>query len=178
MKKVVVVCLGDEASLAEVRNWSTRAEVVAVALDLWGAVPLTEMRDTALAAGAARCHALDLREEFVRDAVLPAVRSRAFAGPADVLVAASREFIERQLQAIAAMENATTVLPERLTVPSRTMSAAAIPPARLHIAFEDGIPVAVNGVAMSLPELLDSLETITGEQALAVLHREYGSRHL
>jgi argininosuccinate synthase len=44
----------------------------------------------------------------------------------------------------------------------------------VDVAFEDGIPVAVNGVRMALVELLESLEIITGESALAVLDRAIG----
>jgi argininosuccinate synthase len=35
-------------------------------------------------------------------------------------------------------------------------------PARLEIAFEAGLPVSVNGIPMSPPELIDSLSTIAG----------------
>ena len=35
-------------------------------------------------------------------------------------------------------------------------------PARLEIAFEAGLPVSINGISMSLPELLESVSTIAG----------------
>jgi argininosuccinate synthase len=35
-------------------------------------------------------------------------------------------------------------------------------PARLEIAFEAGLPVSVNGISMSLPELIESVSTIAG----------------
>jgi argininosuccinate synthase len=35
-------------------------------------------------------------------------------------------------------------------------------PARLEIAFEGGLPVSVNGIPMSLPELIESVSTIAG----------------
>jgi argininosuccinate synthase len=35
-------------------------------------------------------------------------------------------------------------------------------PARLEIAFQAGLPVSVNGIAMSLPELIESVSTIAG----------------
>jgi argininosuccinate synthase len=41
----------------------------------------------------------------------------------------------------------------------------------VDIRFEAGVPVAINGVEMNLTELLESIETITGEPALAVLQR-------
>jgi argininosuccinate synthase len=45
-----------------------------------------------------------------------------------------------------------------------TRSAQAAPdlPAYVEVAFEDGVPVAVNGVALPLVELISSLETIAG----------------
>jgi argininosuccinate synthase len=35
-------------------------------------------------------------------------------------------------------------------------------PARLEIAFEAGLPVSINGIPMSLPELIESVSTIAG----------------
>ena len=35
-------------------------------------------------------------------------------------------------------------------------------PARLEIAFEGGLPVSINGIPMSLPELIESVSTIAG----------------
>jgi hypothetical protein len=40
-------------------------------------------------------------------------------------------------------------------------------PAHIEVAFEDGIPVAVNGIAMSLPELTESLTTIAEDHGFA-----------
>jgi argininosuccinate synthase len=55
----------------------------------------------------------------------------------------------------------------------KTIAPAPVPPTRLQIAFDAGVPVAVNGIPMTLIELMDSVETITGESALTVLQREY-----
>ena len=41
-------------------------------------------------------------------------------------------------------------------------------PARLEIAFEDGMPVSVNGVPMALPELIESVATIAAAPAAVV----------
>ena len=59
--------------LVEARN----AEVIAVTLDLGQGKELEEIRDRALAAGAARAHVLDAREEFARDYVLPALQAES-----------------------------------------------------------------------------------------------------
>jgi argininosuccinate synthase len=47
----------------------------------------------------------------------------------------------------------------------------AVDPIHLDIRFDDGVPVSINGVEMTLTELLESIETITGEPALGVLQR-------
>ncbi len=43
-------------------------------------------------------------------------------------------------------------------------------PAHVELAFEGGVPVAVNGIAMSAPELLDSLATIAADHGFVPLH--------
>jgi argininosuccinate synthase len=171
--RVVLAFFGDPESRAAVQRWSASAEVVAVALDLGGAVPLTELRDGALAAGAVRCHALDVREEFVREALLPVVRSGVSTDPAGVFGTIAVDFVATKLSDVATLENAAVVPPTGVTTVPKTVAAAPVPPTRLQIAFEAGVPVAVNDVPMTLIELMDSVETITGESALAVLQREY-----
>jgi argininosuccinate synthase len=44
------------------------------------------------------------------------------------------------------------------SMPKRELDA----PARLEIAFEAGLPVSINGISMSLPELIESVSTIAG----------------
>ena len=53
------------------------AEIVAVTMDLGQGKELEDVRDRALAAGAVRAHVLDVREEFARDYVLPALKADA-----------------------------------------------------------------------------------------------------
>jgi len=49
----------------------------------------------------------------------------------------------------------------------KTISKAELDaPARLEIAFESGLPVAVNGVPMSLTELIESVSTIAGNHGV------------
>jgi argininosuccinate synthase len=179
LNKLVVACFGDSASLDVIAEQSAAHEVIAVAMDFGGAVSLTDMRDLALAAGARRCHALDVREEFVRDCVLPALRmsvkDRVFADPSEAHAALGPAFAMRKLREIAALEDAAVVEPLRVPHASRAGRVAAVPPRHLDIAFEHGVPVAINGVVMSLVELLESLETITGEAALTVLDRYISS---
>lgn len=174
MTRVVAGYLGDEASLNAIREWAARAEVIVVALDLDGRVSLTELHDAALAAGATRCHALDVREELVRDALVPALRARVFADPFDAFTVVAQSLVARKLSELGEMERATLVLPAPSPVARSIPPAAPLAP-RLSIGFDNGVPISVNGVPMPLTELMDSVETITGESALAVLHREYAS---
>jgi argininosuccinate synthase len=53
------------------------AEVIAVTLDLGQGRELTQIRERAMATGAVRCHVLDVREEFARDYILPALQAGA-----------------------------------------------------------------------------------------------------
>ena len=51
------------------------AEVVTLTLDLGQEQELEEVRERALARGAVRAHVLDVREEFARDFILPALQA-------------------------------------------------------------------------------------------------------
>lgn len=169
--KVVVACFGDQESTAAIAQWAERAEVIAVAFDFGGAIALGDMRDLALAAGAARCHALDVREEFAREVLIPASRSGLFDDPAGALARLAAPFVAGKLQEIAGAEHGSCVLPNHVHVPRRSVTRPPFAPLHVNIRFEDGVPVAINGVDMTLTELLESVETITGEPALAVLRR-------
>lgn len=86
------------------------AEVVAVTLDLGQSTDLAEIRDRALAAGAARAHVLDARDEFVRDFVWPALRADALSdGRYPMATAISRPLIAKTLVEIARIEGAAIV---------------------------------------------------------------------
>jgi argininosuccinate synthase len=170
-KRVVVACFGDTESAALIHQLAQGADVIAVALDFGGAVSLTAMRETALAAGATRCHAFDVREEFAREALLPALKSRTFANPEAAFATLATAFAARKLEDLARLESATVVEPVTVTVAARPLPAAR-DPLQLLIGFHDGIPVSINGVEMTLTELMESIETITGQPALQVLDRE------
>jgi argininosuccinate synthase len=171
MSKVVVACFGDQASRAAIEQWAQRAEVIAVAFDFGGTISLAAMRDLAVAAGAARCHALDVREEFAREVLLPASRSTLFDDPAGALARLAAPFVAGRLQEIAAAEQGSCVLPDHVPVSRRPVTRPPVAPLHVNIRFENGLPVSVNGVDMALTELLESVETITGEPAIAVLQR-------
>lgn len=222
-----------------------KAEVIAVTLDLGQGRELNQIRERAIAAGAIRCHVLDVREEFARDYILPALQAGAmYEERYPLATALGRPLIARKLVEIAQMENATAIAhgctgkgndqvridvsaraidpriqviaPARVWGMSRpeeieyararnvpvpttkaspystdenlwgrsiecgiledpwneppddiyalTKSPAEAPdaPAYVEVEFEKGVPVAVNGVAMPLTELINSLETIAG----------------
>ncbi len=221
------------------------AEVIAVTLDLGQGSELNQIRECAMAAGAKRCHVLDVREEFARDYILPAVQADAlYEERYPLATALGRPLIAKKLVEIAQIENATAIAhgctgkgndqvridvsaraidpkmtvtaparewdmtrPEeiayararKIAVPATTgnpcstdrnlwgrsiecgvledpwteppddlytltkSAAAALDvPAYVQIEWQNGVPIAVSGVEMSLVELIGSLETIAG----------------
>jgi len=221
------------------------ADIIAVTLDLGQGRELNEIRERAMATGAIRCHVLDVREEFARDYVLPALQADAlYEERYPLATALGRPLIAKKLVEIAHMEHATAIAhgctgkgndQVRIEVSARAMDPgiAVIAPARLwgmtrqeeiayarvrhvpvpvtasstystdqnlwgrsvecgaledpwneppedlytltkspaqapdtgayvEIEWERGVPVSVNGVALPLTELIDSLGTIAG----------------
>jgi argininosuccinate synthase len=153
------------------------AEIVTLTLDLGQGVDLEELRDRALAAGAVRAHVLDVRDEFAREYVLPALHAHALlTDPMARQLAA--ELTSKKLEAVAAIEDGSPVL-ESVTVSATllgrhdttatlTQSPAEAPqtPAHVEVAFERGVPRAVNGVPMALTELIDILTIIGGHHGV------------
>jgi argininosuccinate synthase len=222
-----------------------RAEVIAVTMDLGQGKELESVRDRALAAGAVRAHVLDLREEFARSYILPALKADAlYEDRYPLATALGRPLIAQKLVEIADIEHAASVAhgctgkgndQVRLDITTRALRpdlkviapardwgmtrleeieyarqrGIAVPatadspystdsniwgrsiecgvledpwreppaslytltkapeecpaePAYVEIAFDRGAPVAVNGVAMPLLDLIASLGTIAG----------------
>jgi argininosuccinate synthase len=221
------------------------AEIIAVTMDLGQGKELEEVRARALATGAIRAHVLDLREEFARDYILPALKADAiYEDRYPMATSLGRPLIAEKLVHIASIEGATAVAhgctgkgndqvrldvttralnpglkvlaPARVwgmtrpqeieyarsrgvTVPATvespystdsnlwgrsiecgvledpwreppediytlTRSPADCPdePAYVDLAFDQGSPSALNGVAMPLVDLIASLATIAG----------------
>ncbi len=87
-----------------------RAEVVTVTVDLGQGGLLEDVRDRALAAGAARAHVVDARDEFARDFVLPSLQAGAVDGSgAPLSPALGRALVAKHLVAVARLEGATIV---------------------------------------------------------------------
>ena len=119
------------------------AEVIAVALDLGQGRELNQIRARAMATGAIRCHVLDVREEFARDYVLPALQADAmYEERYPLATALGRPLIAKKLVEIAHMEKATAIAhgctgkgndQVRIDVSARAMdpAIAVIAPARV-----------------------------------------------
>ena len=139
-----------------------RAEIVAVTMDLGQGKELDDVRERALAIGAVRAHVIDLREEFARDFILPALQAGAvYEGRYTLATALGRPLISKQLVEIARIEGATAIAhgctgkgndQVRMDVSARALepSIKVIAPARVwgltrpeEIAYarERGIPV-------------------------------------
>src|ERR671923_42131 len=86
------------------------AEIVAVTLDLGQGRELADIRERALALGAVRAHVVDVREEFVRDYILPALQAGAlYEDRYPLATALGRPLIAKRLVEIARMEGASAI---------------------------------------------------------------------
>jgi len=81
-----------------------------VTLDIGQGRELTDVRERALAVGAARAHVLDVRDEFAREYILPALQAGAlYEDRYPLATALGRPLIAKKLVEIARMEGAGTV---------------------------------------------------------------------
>jgi argininosuccinate synthase len=221
-----------------------QVEIITVTMDLGQGKELEDARERALALGALRAHVLDLREEFARAFILPALQAGAiYEDRYPLSTALGRPLIAKHLVEMAHTENATAVahgcgtekdndasrielgvraldpslevlaplevwdvtraekvsfarkrgipVPAGATGPystdvnlwgrsiesgvlddpwqeppadvyALTRSPADAPniPAYVEVEFAQGVPVAINGVGLTLVELIGSLDTI------------------
>ena len=119
------------------------AEIITVTLDLGQGRELTNVRERALAVGAIRAHVVDVREEFARDYILPALRAGAiYEHRYPLATALGRPLIAKHLVRIAEMEGAVAIAhgctgkgndQVRLDVSARALNPAikVIAPARV-----------------------------------------------
>ncbi len=247
MERIVLAYSGGLDTSVAVRWLADKydAEIVAVTMDLGQGKELDDVRERALAVGAVRAHVVDVREEFAREYVLPALQAGAvYEGKYPLATALGRPLIAKKLVEIAELENAGIIAHGctgkgndqvrmdvsaralnpaiRVVAPARewgmtrpdeieyarahgipipasvdnpystdtnlwgrsiecgvledpwaeppediyalTKSPAECPdaPAYVEVEFEAGVPTKVNGVAMPLSELINSLDTIAG----------------
>jgi argininosuccinate synthase len=111
-QRIVLAYSGGGRSSAAI-SWLAEtygAEVVALTLDIGQGGDLEAARDRALALGAVRAHVLDVRDEFARRYLVPALRAGVLfddhGSRANVL---SRPLIARTLVEIAGIEQTATV---------------------------------------------------------------------
>src|ERR1051325_2931685 len=109
--RIVFAYRGDFAGTAAIQWLSEtyRAAVVTLPLDLAQRRDPAEARDRALAAGAVRAHVLDVRDEFARECVLPALRR---PGPREAyadVVALAWPLIAKKLVEVADIESASAI---------------------------------------------------------------------
>jgi argininosuccinate synthase len=243
MKRIVVAYGGDLTTSVAIRWLADRhgAEIVTLSLDVGQGKDLEQVRDRALAIGAARAHVLDVREEFARRFVLPSLKAGALDdGRYPMPSPLARPLIARKLVEIAEFERSGAVAHggaehgvldaalRTLDSPSRVIAAPSgwvmgrsaqldyaakyrIPlppdgdragaadvnlwgrtvtrdsgsdadpepsddscaltrsprdcpdaPAYVEIAFEGGMPTAINGVSLPLVDLISTLTMIAG----------------
>jgi len=226
------------------------AQIITVTMDLGQGKELEDARDRALGLGAVRAHVLDLRTEFARDFILPALQAGAvYEDRYPLATALGRPLIAKHLVEIAHIEGASAVAhgcgsekgndavridcavraldqtldvlaplgtwdvgraekvayakargipvpltadspystdvnlwgrsiecgvlddpwrepPEEIYQLTKAPSEAPNLPAYVEVEFEQGFPVAINGVSLPLVELISSLETIAGAHGI------------
>ena len=196
--RIVFACSGSADNLAAIPRLASAfgADVVALTLDVGQAVELGGVRQAALAAGAVRAHVLDARDEFARHclassredqapsarpllarklvevALIEGATTIAHAGDEHdhAEIQAAAHGFDRSIRVIAANAGTGGVSPGvHTTLWERTSGRPELnEPARLEIAFEGGLPVSVNGVPMTLTELIESVATIAAAPAAVV----------
>lgn len=111
MARIVVPVTSVEAADAVsdlVRRRAT--EVIAVAVDIGQAVPLDELRDVALGAGALRCHVFDRRDRLAERYLWPALRAGLLGVPGEpVVTALSAPCVAEVVVDVARLEQATAI---------------------------------------------------------------------
>jgi argininosuccinate synthase len=112
MKRIVLAYSGGLDTSVAIRWLAEQygAEVVAVTLDLGQERELTDVRERALAAGAVRAHVVDVREEFAREYVLPALQAGAlYEDRYPMATALGRPLLAKRLVEIARMEGTNVI---------------------------------------------------------------------
>jgi argininosuccinate synthase len=129
MKERIVLAYAGGLQTSVAIPWlaeASGAEVVTLTLDLGQGRDLEEIRDRALATGAVRAHVLDVREEFARDFVLPALQAGALQEGCDPMAAAlGRPLIAKKLLEIASIEQATAIAHGGTGIDEKRMDATA-----------------------------------------------------
>jgi argininosuccinate synthase len=172
--RIVLAYPGGAASAGALERWlAAGREVVTVTIDLGQESDLDQVREQALSLGALRAHVLDAREEFARDCLLPALRTQ----PLHALDphALATPLVARKLAEIAAIEHADIVMDVdgagRTLIERQVSDGARVRDLTAHIDLEiqSALPVAINGVPMTIGELFESLALIAGQHGVGRL---------
>lgn len=112
MNRIVLAYSGDLDSSMAIQ-WladTYRADVAAVIVDIGQGGGLEDIRDRALALGAARAHVIDAREAFARDFLFPALTAGAVIdGRAPLSHPLARMVVAKRLVEVADLESASAV---------------------------------------------------------------------
>jgi argininosuccinate synthase len=167
----VVAYFGDRDSPSQLADLAAShdAPVIAVVLDLGGGPTLAELRASAMAAGALRCHAIDVRDDFVDAVIVPAAKQASVGDDRATLDALARDFVSRHVHQVAEIEHGRPAAIDRSAGWSRAVTVRSIEPVNVSVKIGGGEPIAVNDVPMTPSELVESLETICGLPAVEVL---------
>ena len=109
MEKIVLAYSGGLDTSVAVKWLADKydAEIIAVTMDLGQGKELDDIRERALGVGAVRAHVVDVREEFARDYIVPALQAGAmYEGKYPLATALGRPLIAKKLVEIAHFENA------------------------------------------------------------------------
>lgn len=112
MEKIILAYSGGLDTSVAIPWLSDRfeAEIIAVTMDLGQGKELDDVRERALAVGAKRAHVIDLREEFARDYILPALQAGAlYEGKYPLATALGRPLIAKHLVEIGRIEGSKTI---------------------------------------------------------------------
>jgi argininosuccinate synthase len=148
MHRIVLAYSGGPRSSAAV-SWlvdTYRAEVVALTLDIGQGGDLEDVRDRALALGAIRAHVLDVRDEFARHYLVPALKADAlYEGNRSRADALSHPLIAQKLVEIAAIEQTARVAHGSAAADSRiSVAVRALDPAIEMIALANSLRGAMD----------------------------------
>jgi argininosuccinate synthase len=111
MKKVVLAYSGGLDTSCLIRWYKDKGyEVIAYLADVGQGSDFNVVRQRALATGASKVYILDLKEEFVKDYVFPAIKANAvYEGKYFLATALSRPLIAKHQVWVARKEKATTL---------------------------------------------------------------------
>jgi argininosuccinate synthase len=111
MNQRVVLAYGGDLATSVAIPWLAETygvEVMTVTLDIGQGRDLSELRARALACGAVRAHAIDARDDFARDVLLPSLYTTS-ASQQHAMASLPRPFIAKKLVEVAAIEGASMV---------------------------------------------------------------------